>query len=375
MTSYSYHEVEALVRMEIAEQMRKANAKSDEVLSIPVIMGPVGVGKTSLIRGVADEYGLELLNINCGENGDPTDVTGMAVPWASKKDTEGDAYMQYLLNEMLHSACKKPVMLFFDDIDKMPTIVEGALVGLFGKREARGKKLHPETLIVGAGNRTVDDRLAHELSESLKTRATIIEINYTLDDFREFAQNNAGLIPVEVMGYLNYRPQHLHQQQDNVMRFPTPRSWVEASQILKKYGPRDPFPSPRHSAWETIIGMKCGDHIGKDFWAWYTIVAAVDMEKILYQGRIETRGALKDQTELTMIQYAAVFAVAQELNNNTKGISPKYTGLETFCRGLDPEMRVALFTQLAQPTKLALRNHLKSVADVLMQDIVYANAV
>lgn len=366
--SYNYRETHALVLMEMLEQRRKAEEKGDdEVLNIPIILGPVGTGKTSIARSVAAEVGLDILGVNCGENGDPTDISGMAVPWSMQKD-KGQGYMQWVLNKTLHEACSRGVMLFFDDIDKMPALVEGALIGIFGKREVRDRKLHPDTLILAAGNRVSDDVLAHTLSESLRTRGTVIELEATLADFNAYAEKNPSKVHPAILGYLQYRPQHLHQQREDVIRFPTQRGWVEASPLLFKYAPRAPLPSARHPAWKTILDMKCGDHIGSDFWAWYTIVSAVNLEKILLTGDLETKGPVPDATERIMLEYAAVFAVAQELNQ--KKVSSKYVGLEIFCEHLTPEMRVALLTQLSAAAREGLKQHLPRVGSLLLKDLI-----
>lgn len=368
---YSWQETLTIVIAELRQQRTKVENKADEALHIPIIVGPVGTGKTSLVRNVALEFALDVVSINCGENGDPTDIAGMAVPWALQNDSEGkkvsESYMQWLLNETMHIACTKPVVLFFDDIDKMPPLVEGALIGLFGKREVRNRTLHPETLLIAAGNRVADDRLAHDLSESLRTRATVIELEATIKDFVLFAEANPGVVEPSILGYLSWKPQHLHAQSENVLRFATQRGWVEASSMLKQYRPRDPFPSAKYAAWQTIISLKCGEPIGNDFWAWYTIVSAVDIEKILYQGKLETKTPLVDVSEKAMVEYAAVFALAQALN--AKPVSSKYVGLEPFVQSLEPEMRVALLTQLTAQTREGLKKNLPTVGGQLLKDL------
>ena len=93
--SFDYATTLELTRMMIQEQLRKSESKDDEVLNIPIIMGPVGIGKTSLFRQIADEYGLRMLRINCGDNSDPTDISGMPVPSMMTKTKDGkDGYMK-----------------------------------------------------------------------------------------------------------------------------------------------------------------------------------------------------------------------------------------------------------------------------------------
>lgn len=370
---YNYRETKALVQAELVEQREKAQNVArgrlhGEVLNIPIIMGPVGCGKTSVVVELAADLGLDVLGVNCGENGDPSDVAGMAVPWALERKGDKALYMQHILNKTLYTACEKPVMLFFDDVDKMPGIVEGALIGIFGKREARDRTLHPETLLVAAGNRVQDDRLAHGLSESLRTRATTIELAATLQDFADYAHANPTKVHPSVLGYLNYKKEHLHKQQDDVIRFPTQRGWVEASSQMFKRNAYDPYPGPKHHAWKTIIDLKCGDHVGSDFWAWYTIVDRVNVDKILTTGEIDVRDVTDKEREGGMFQYAATFAISQRLN--TKKVVSSYTGLSSFVSSLDAEFRVSLLMQLNQSARDGIKMHFPHVGSMLLQDLI-----
>lgn len=370
---YSYRETKTIVSAELVEQREKAQrvAKGKlhgEVLNIPIVMGPVGCGKTSVVVDIAADLGLDVLNINCGENGDPSDVAGMAVPWALERKGDKVLYMQHILNRALYTACEKPVMLFFDDVDKMPGIVEGALIGIFGKREARDRLLHPGTLLVAAGNRVQDDRLAHSLSESIRTRATVIELSATMADFAEYAHANPEKVHPSVLGYLTYKGEHLHQQKDNVTRFPTQRGWVEASSQMYRHKAYDPFPGPGHKAWQTIVNLKCGEHVGNDFWAWYTIIDRVNVDKILATGDLEVRDITEKERANMMFKYAATFAVAQRLN--AKKISSSYTGLEPFVNALEPDMRVSLLTQLSKAAREGIKEHLPGTGSVLLQDLI-----
>ena len=266
-------------------------------------------------------------------------------------------------------------MLFFDDIDKMPSIVEGALVGLYGERQSRNRHLHEGTIIVGAGNRLQDDRLAHQLSESVKTRGTIIEMMPNLKDFFAYAEkqreaNSAKQIHPALLGYLQYRPAHLHQPKDDVPRFPTPRGYAEVSPYLFRH--EDAHQKiGKNYIWHMMIGLKLGEHIANDFWAWYTVVSAVDVQKIFTEGKLEAKN-LKETTERSMLEYAAVFAVAQHLNtsNPTKAVWRTWAPFEDFVRDLSPEMRIALLIQLNDAAKRGVKENLPKVGSMLLEHII-----
>jgi hypothetical protein len=367
MMSFGYRSCRALVLAEVSMQLERAAKGEDEVLNIPIILGGVGLGKTSIARYVADELGYKMVKINCGECGDPTDVSGLPVPWRIKDEEDQEPYMQWVLNRSMHIACTEPVVLFFDDIDKAPALVEGALLSVFGERTARDRKLHPETVVIAAGNRVEDDALARRLSESLRTRATVIHLEPRVSDFAVYAKSNPDRVHPAILGFLNYKPSMLHKHDADADRFPTPRSWVEASSYLYHYdAEHDLAEDKSNSAWKTMIGLKCGEPASNEFYAWYSIVSKVDVQKLLLTGQIDHN--LNDTTNAALIDYAAIFAVAQELNS--KGAKKEHVGLVTYLKDLHAEHRVALLTQLSGPARTKIARALPDTADILLSDIV-----
>lgn len=337
------------------------------MLNIPIILGGVGLGKTSIARSIAQTLGYKLVKINCGECGDPTDVSGLPVPWRIKDEEGEEPYMQWVLNHSMHIACTEPVVLFFDDIDKSPTLVEGALLSIFGERTARNRKLHPETVVIAAGNKVEDDALARRLSESLRTRGTIIHLEPRLNDFGAFARANPTVVHPTILGFLAYRPNLLHKHNADADRFPTPRSWVEASAYLFHYAPEEDVTEDKSkSAWKTFIGLKCGDPAANEFYAWFSIVSKVDVQKLLTTGQVEHN--LTDTEDIAVVAYAAIFAVAQELNTN--GARKEHVGLAKFLKNLHPEHRIALLTQLNMTARRKIAEVQPGTADILLSDIV-----
>ena len=88
----------------------------------------------------------------------------------------------------------------------------------------RDQRVHPHTLMMCAGNRTDDDMYANQISESLRTRATIIEMKPDVVSFSEYATKTGKIHPM-VIGFLQYKPEYLHRWIDGASRFPTPRGW------------------------------------------------------------------------------------------------------------------------------------------------------
>ncbi len=353
----TFKQAREVIIQDMAVQLDRANKGKNPVLSIPMLVGPVGIGKTELVRDVTAELGMsELLEINCGDNSDPTDVAGMPVP-----SKDGSDELVYQITPDAAKACKSEITLFFDDVDKAPPGVQVALIGILGKRMFRQKRIVNGTVLVLAGNRVGDDVYSNELSESLRTRVTVIEMKADLKDFCEYGANTGDIDPC-VIGYLQYKPEHLHLPSRGAHRFPTPRSWYEASATMGMYKEPDKIVGGMPN-WKSIVARKCGEEVGNDFWAWFSIIAKINVKEILKTGAVAQQA-----TDQRMSMYATVFAVASYLNRN--GVEPEYKGLSTYLKGLEPEMRVAFLVQLQPRARDRIASLFPDAAGALMSILV-----
>lgn len=382
----TYWQAQIRVHENLKIQAKLANAKDNEVLNAPCLMAGVGGGKTSMAREEAERFSLPLRAINNGENSDPTDVSGVPVPWsirqlmssgtASEKEDAKGEYMMWVLNRYAEEACQEGVFLFLDDIDKAPPPIQGALLGIIGNRRFRDRAIHPHTLIMAAGNRTTDDIFAHQISESLKTRLTIIEMEPDVVSFCEYGLRT-GRIHEMVRGFLMYKPEYLHKWMDGVNRFPTPRGWREVSVHFEESPDAfaDPFKTGHKDNWKTIVAEKCGDPVSKDFWGWYKIIRNVDVDTVLRTGVIDSsvKGDDGQPADKRMAEFATIFAVSQRLNN--QGVKKEYVGLNTLFdnsnkNGISKEMRIALAVQLKRNVRTQIASMFTKAADQMMAVLV-----
>lgn len=362
---YTHAQAEFLFNREIDMQRAAVKEKDHQALNVPLLLGPTGIGKTTIARDAAKRLNLPLMTINCGENADAADIMGIPVQ-------KGDStlHTHWVLNKIAASACLTPTFLLLDDIDKAPDVVQGALLSVTANRTFRDHKIHEGTIIACAGNGASDDILANELCESLRTRVTVINMHPDLATFTKHGVSS-GTVHETILGYLQFKPEHLHKHIEDVPRFPTPRGWTEASKQLFRFpNPKeDIFQNKTFSNWKTIIALKCGDQVANDFWAWHEIISGIDIMALLTRGVFE-QGS--DPAERRMKQYASVFAVANHLNN--KGVEKSYAGLEKWVSDIDAELRTAFIIQLKQVVRTKIAVLFPSTADMMAADLISTTA-
>ena len=348
-----------------------------QYLNIPCLMGGVGIGKTEgafqlsvrMMDVVEDSLLFE--PVATGEASDPTDTAG--VPWVISVDGgpngEKDYKVLWVLNRAAYQACRAPTLLLFDDIDKATPMVVNALLNLFVHRRYKDYPLHPKSLMMCAGNRTTDDRDANALSESIRTRLTIIEVETHIADFSEWAtEGDQERIHPMLLGFLQTKPDLLHKHQEGVYRFPTPRGYREASLHMQQF--QDP------KGWKGMLERKLGIPAANDFWGWYTILRLIDVDHLLDTGTLKepvrpVDSKMPAEVAEKMGEFAAVFAVVDRLNQRIK---PNHAGLEKFINGLSPELRVAFLLQLRESTKREFRKHYAAAAGKIMGGIIKDSA-
>jgi hypothetical protein len=363
--SYTYNQMLTLLTRELDMQGKLAATRSNG-LHVPSIMGPPGIGKTALVAKMADDSDKLFLHLELGDMGDVTELTGLLLPSDIKRDNaQGIPILKVGLEETIAKACIYPSILFLDDIDKSSNAQQGAMLGLIANRQIRSYKLHAETLIIAAGNRPEDDVIARNLSESLRTRLTMLEMRADLDTWCAWAR--ASGLPGEIEGFLRWKPAMLHGKTGRSARFPTPRGWEEAGIDMKAHPDpmQDLLGDRSNNNWRVIVSMRCGEETASDFWAWYTQVRRIDIEQIMKSGTCPALTSATDE-KLALTQYAAIFALTTHLEKQP--LSPKKTspGLAIFVESLSNENRVAFLAQCSD----VVRKHLEKFAPAVLARIV-----
>ncbi|MEY5061258.1 MAG: hypothetical protein RIS45_1179 [Planctomycetota bacterium] len=189
------------------------------------IWGPPGVGKSAIVAQLARERGLELVDIRAPLL-DPTDLRGIPA-------VVGDR-AEWFAPSFLPREGAAPGVLFFDELNAAPPIVQASLYQLVLDRRIGEYRLPDGWVVVAAGNREQDRSVVYRMPEALSNRFVHLDFQPSFDDWRRWAVSRQ--LHASVVAFLSLRRELLHKPGGNERAFPTPRSWEMAADILDAYG-------------------------------------------------------------------------------------------------------------------------------------------
>jgi hypothetical protein len=189
------------------------------------IWGAPGIGKSSIVRSVAAEAALPVIDLRASLL-DPTDLRGIPAI------ENGRAV--WCPPTFLPRPEDKPGVLFLDEVNAAPPLVQAGLYQLVLDRRVGEYELPNGWWIVAAGNRQQDRAVTFRMSSALANRFMHLDLEVDIADWREWALQR-GLDPL-VVSFIAVRPSLLRENPGESPAYATPRSWEMASDILQKFG-------------------------------------------------------------------------------------------------------------------------------------------
>lgn len=185
------------------------------------IEGAPGGGKTTICQQVAQELGVGFI-----EKHMPTMlVEDFGVPDMA---TAGDSFA-YKLPDWFPAEGRSDIpdegILLFDDRNQANADLQKVLANIQQARNLHGVPLKKGWQVISTGNRQSDRAGANRVLSHLRNRETVYELETHLDDWTAWAIE-ADVKP-EVVAFIRFRPNLLHDFDPQRDQNPTPRSWVE----------------------------------------------------------------------------------------------------------------------------------------------------
>jgi MoxR-like ATPase len=193
-----------------------------------MLWGPRGVGKSSIVRQVAQQHGVPLVDLRLTTI-EPVDLRG-----AIYADERAQRTV-WFPPEFLPGADQPAGILFLDELTAADQRLQTSAYSLILDRRVGRYELPDGWMVVAAGNASFHGAVSHDMGTALADRMFHFHVQAAIDAFIAHALAQ-GLAP-EVMAYLKVRPDKLDdtaaQLAADHLVGASPRGWEDVSNVLK----------------------------------------------------------------------------------------------------------------------------------------------
>lgn len=234
---------------EIARTLR-AYAKKDESgrYLIPpekqrpmLLIGPPGIGKTAIMKQIADELSCGLVSYAMTHH---TRQSAIGLPFITEKEYGGKKWSvtEYTMSEIVASIYeymketgKDSGILFLDEINCVSETLTPVMLQLLQNKTFGNTPLPKGWVIVAAGNPSEYNKSVKELDMVTMDRVKNMDIEADLSVWLSYALKQR--IHPAIRTYLSIYPDHFYsiKERDGKQYFVTARAWEDLSLLLSSY--------------------------------------------------------------------------------------------------------------------------------------------
>jgi hypothetical protein len=193
-----------------------------------MLWGTRGVGKSSVVRQVAEHYGVPLVDLRLTTI-EPVDIRGAIFA----DDSLGKTV--WFPPEFLPTPDQPTGILFLDELTAADQRLQVSAYSLILDRRVGNYHLPDGWQIVAAGNASFHDAISKDMGTALADRMFHFQVQSVIEAFLAHALSQ-GFAP-EVMAYLKVRPDKLDdteaQLANDHLIGASPRGWEDVSNVLR----------------------------------------------------------------------------------------------------------------------------------------------
>jgi len=296
-----------------------------------LIRGRHGIGKSTLVYQKAKELGMPVVERRASQM---TEGDLLGLPKITKGVTT------WCAPDWLSEACKKPVVLFLDEVDRATMEVRQGIFELCDSRKIAGHKLHEDTLIFACvnGGEHGSQYQVGEFDPAELDRYTTFDVEPTVEDWLEWAKGN---VAVEIWDFINHNHKHIEHTDDYEPNkvYPSRRSWERLSKTLSTLPSIENGTTLYHLA-TSFVGFEAAVAFN-DFMANYE--RQVTIENLLNEGRFELVKDWKINDHNSMVEkFKSKDIFSERLTDN------QLTNLAKYFVSLPSEIVMVLWQAMAQ---------------------------
>jgi hypothetical protein len=304
---------------------------------VPFVQSSPGMGKSTIIRGIADEFNLHLIDHRLSTSA-PEDLSGL--PNFSDGRARFTPFDLFPIEGTPIPEGKEGFMLFLDEANAATKMVQAAAYKLILDKMVGQHKLHELCAIAMAGNLATDRSIVNPLSTAMQSRVIHLEM---IVDFNEWLEDVAFKEKYDdrVIAFLNWKQDYLmdFRPDHNEKTFSCPRTWEFMNKLIT------------------------GKEVTEEKTALYggTITSGVAVEFVqfcrIYEDLITISDVLKDPTGVPVPKDAErKWAIVSHLISNTD--DQNFGDVCIYVNRLDLSFRVLFFRALMNQQPM-LRSHPK----------------
>jgi hypothetical protein len=193
---------------------------SENIFNSLMIWGAPGVGKSSIVKNIASNNNLTLVDLRLSQLS-PTDLRGL--PGVE------DGKSKWYVPEFMPT--KGSGILFLDEINMAPPAMQGVAQQLILDRKIGNYTVPKDWFVWAAGNRKEDKAAVFQMPSALSNRFIHLTIEPDWNSFNNWGLSNG--ISEQILAFLSFRPALLHKIDANSPAWPSPRSWAAADKLFR----------------------------------------------------------------------------------------------------------------------------------------------
>lgn len=275
------------------------------------LWGPMGIGKSELIAGIASEMGGITIDLRMATM-EPTDLRG--IPYFNK-DLGTMSWAPPVELPSKELAAKHPIIvLFLDEMNSAAPAVQAAAYQLVLNRRVGTYELPDNVVLVAAGNRETDKGVTYRMPAPLANRFIHLEMRSDFESWLGWAVENR--IHKDVVGFISFSKGSLYNfdPKSPSRSFATPRSWTFVSELLGDDSESD-------STLTDLVAGSIGDGIALTFMQHRKIAGQLPSPTDILDGKVKE---LKIKEVSAM--YALITSMCYELQDAHKKLASDKTG-------------------------------------------------
>lgn len=207
---------------------------------VPLIIGESGIGKTSLVKHIADKQSYHLVTID-GNLLKEGEIGGLPVV-ENRTTVYATHHKLAEIDKVLNNDENKQVILFIDELNRCDHSVAQELMNLILNREINGYVLSDRVKVIAAMNPSSrNDGFYNsqyevvDLDPAQEDRFVWIQLDSDIKEWIKWGMSSDGKINEHVIEFLSSFPEYLHTPDSSDTIKATPRSWERVSKSYDIY--------------------------------------------------------------------------------------------------------------------------------------------